>query len=116
MLIRLTGSESNANKLLENVVQSLEHLGLLATVEVEIFDDEAYKESLNITQDPALCIEESSIDFKDMIFEWVIPETWELNTMFLSIFWAPEGSGTSCGPGGCDTCETGCASIRDLGI
>lgn len=33
----------------------------------------AYKMELGITQNPALCIEESSIHFKDMIFEGVVP-------------------------------------------
>jgi len=69
MIIRLTGSSENTSSLYERVNQSLENLGLLATVDVEIFDDEAYKKELKIQEDPALCIEEESIDFKDMIFE-----------------------------------------------
>ena len=111
MLIRLTWSANNTKKLYENVQQSLDHLGLLGTVDVEIFDDTSYKEDLGIIEDPALCIEEESIEFRDMIFEGVIPEIEELNTMFLSIFWAPEWEwcATGCGSGGCDTCESGCS-------
>lgn len=67
-------------------MQSLETLDLDATVEVEIFNDESYKEELGIKEDPALCIEEESINFKDMIFEGVVPEVDEMTTMFLSIF------------------------------
>ena len=69
MLIRLTGSQDNTTTLYERVNQSLDNLGLIGTVEVEIFDDEDYKKDLKISQDPALCIEEDSIDFRDMIFE-----------------------------------------------
>lgn len=69
MLIRLTGSQDNTTTLYERVNQSLDNLGLIGTVEVEIFDDEDYKKDLEISQDPALCIEEDSIDFRDMIFE-----------------------------------------------
>lgn len=40
---------------------------------------------LGVTANPALCIEESSIDFRDMIFEGVVPEKQELVSMFASI-------------------------------
>ena len=86
MLIRLTWSANNTKKLYENVQQSLDHLGLLGTVDVEIFDDTSYKEDLGIIEDPALCIEEESIEFRDMIFEGVIPEIEELNTCFSQFF------------------------------
>jgi len=36
---------------------------------LERYDTPEYREALHITTEPALCIEESSIDFRDMIFE-----------------------------------------------
>jgi hypothetical protein len=41
---------------------------------------------LHITTDPALCIEEPSIEFQDMIFEGVVPEQNELNNLMISLF------------------------------
>jgi hypothetical protein len=43
------------------------------------------KTKLNITKEPALIIEEESIDFQDMIFEGIIPSDDELKSMFVSI-------------------------------
>jgi hypothetical protein len=65
-------------------------LGLKDIVEMEISNDPAYKMELGITANPALCIEESTIDFKDMIFEGVIPEKAELISMFSSILGSPD--------------------------
>ena len=63
---------------------------------------------LGITGNPALCIEETSIDFKDMIFEGIIPEQVELDSMFTSILGSSEMEGDSgcsgaCSSGGCGT-------------
>jgi len=85
MLIKLVGQGTELEALTLLVNESLLELGLKDLVNVETTTDEAYKMELGITQNPALCIEESSIDFKDMIFEGVVPEKAELNSMFVSI-------------------------------
>lgn len=85
MLIKLVGQGAELEALTSLVNESLVELGLKDLVNVETTTDEAYKMELGITQNPALCIEESSIDFKDMIFEGVVPEKAELNSMFVSI-------------------------------
>lgn len=85
MLIKLVGQGAELEALTLLVNESLLELGLKDLVNVETTTDEAYKMELGITQNPALCIEESSIDFKDMIFEGVVPEKAELNSMFVSI-------------------------------
>jgi hypothetical protein len=69
MIIKLVGEGAELKNLQELVNQSLFDLGLLELVTLETTADPAYKMELGITQNPALCIEESSIDFKDMIFE-----------------------------------------------
>jgi hypothetical protein len=51
-----------------------------------------------------LIVEEESIEFKDTIFEWIIPEDDEIKSMFISIigwwesgWWcAPEWCGSWC--------------------
>jgi hypothetical protein len=43
------------------------------------------KKELNITKEPALIVEEEAIDFKDTIFEGIIPESEEIKSMFISI-------------------------------
>ena len=82
----------------------LEELGLTDFVTVEITDDEALKTELNIVEESALIIEEESINFKDMIFEGIVPDSEELKSMFISIIgwgswgwcWSKDESG-SCG-------------------
>lgn len=69
MLIRIVGTSPNTETLLSRVQASLEELGLLSHTTVELYDTPEYREQMKITQLPALCIEESSIDFRDMIFE-----------------------------------------------
>lgn len=110
MLIRIVGTSPDAETLLARVQASLEELGLLSHTKVEIHDTPEYREAMKITALPALCIEESSIDFRDMIFEGVMPEQKELESLFISLFGAGEsekqgGCGT-CTSGGCDTCSS----------
>ena len=69
MDIRLVGSETSCKQLHVHTLEALTILGLSESVSLEIVQDEQYAKDLGITQDPALCIEESSIDFRDMIFE-----------------------------------------------
>jgi hypothetical protein len=63
------------------------------------------KKELNITEESALIIEEESINFKDMIFEWLIPEPEELKSMFISIIggWSGWGCGSKDETGSCWT-------------
>ena len=49
--------------------QALSELALAGSVKVETSDDPAYKMELGITENPALAIEEESIEFRDMIFQ-----------------------------------------------
>ncbi len=107
MIIKLVGEGTDLTRLQELVNGSLAELGLTNLVTLETTSDPAYKMELGITQNPALCIEESSIDFKDMIFEGVVPEKAELDSMFVSILGSPESEGSCSTSGGCGTCATG---------
>lgn|GEM_PF-1380688 len=53
---------------------------------MELYDTPEYRELMKITNLPALCIEEESINFRDMIFEGVVPEQSELSNLFVSLF------------------------------
>lgn len=105
MKVKIYGQ--NWDELKNKVHHSLDELGLVDFIEVESTQDEALKTKLNITKEPALIIEEESIDFQDMIFEGIIPSDDELKSMFVSIIgWE---SGGSCGSKEDDgSCWTGC--------
>jgi len=70
-------------------------------------NDESYKMELGITENPALCIEEESIDFRDVIFQGIIPEKAEIKSLLTSIVGWEESEWESCGTGGCGSCGTG---------
>jgi hypothetical protein len=61
---------------------------------------------LGITENPALCIEEESIEFRDVIFQGIIPEKAEIKSLLISIVGGEESGGDSCGTGGCGSCST----------
>jgi ribosomal protein L30/L7E len=109
MLIRIVGTWPDADTLLSRVQASLEELGLLSHTAVELYDTPEYREQMKIVEPIALCIEEESINFRDMIFEGVTPEQSELTSLFISLFGAGEekqgGCGT-CTSWGCETCST----------
>ena len=107
MLIKLVGEGQDLTKLQDLVNASLAEMGLTDLVTLETTDDPAYKMELGITQNPALCIEETSIDFRDMIFEGIVPEKAELDSMFVSILGSNESSGGCSTGGSCGTCSTG---------
>lgn len=95
-----------AVQLQEKISIVLEELGLTDFVSVENTTDETMKQELMIKEESALIIEEESINFKDMIFEWMVPEGEELKSMFISIIgggsWGWCGSkdeNGSCGSG-----------------
>lgn len=64
---------------------SLDRNALSDLISIETKQDLAYNLELGITQNPALCIEEETIEFRDMIFEGMIPADDELDAMFVSI-------------------------------
>jgi len=96
MQIKIFWQDSKAQELLDLVNESIEDLWLSDFIKSELTQDEFIKSELNITKEPALIIEEESIDFKDMIFEWIIPEKDEIKSMFISIIWWWEGSSWGC--------------------
>lgn len=109
MKIVLYGHGDRLAELTQLVNESITRLKFGELTSVSTTNDEAYAQALGITQNPALCVEEESIDFKDMIFEGIIPDHSELDAMFQSILGTPENmsSGGGCGTcstGGCDTC------------
>ncbi len=110
MIIKLVGSGTELTSLETLVKQALTELALDDAVTLATTDDPAYKLELGITENPALTIEEESIDFRDMIFQGEVPAYDEIKSMFISILGDEEyhGSGGSCGTGGCGTCESGC--------
>lgn len=109
MKIKIYWTDEKVQVLFDKVNHSLEEIGLNDFIEVETTSDENLKNELNIQAEPALIIEEESIDFKDTIFEGIIPENEELKSMFISIIGGESSgggcwSGGSCGSGGCSTC------------
>ncbi|PZM81886.1 hypothetical protein DLH72_04915 [Candidatus Gracilibacteria bacterium] len=106
MKIKIYGDGDKTQELLDKVNNSLEDLGLSDFMEVEVTKDEELKNSLSITKQPALIIEEESIDFKDTIFEGIIPSDEEIKSMFISIIGGGDEGGCSSG-GSCGSCSTG---------
>lgn len=111
MKIQLVGTGESVENLNNLVTRALTELALDDAVTVSTTDDPAYKMELGITENPALCIEEESIDFKDMIFQGEVPEYEEIKSMFISILGDDEDHGgscgtDSCGTGGCGSCST----------
>lgn len=85
MIITLVGSGTELENLQNLVQRALVDLSLDDAVSVKMTDDAAYKMELGITENPALAIEEESIDFRDMIFQGEVPEYDEIRSMFISI-------------------------------
>ncbi|MDD3794321.1 MAG: hypothetical protein PHI37_05905 [Candidatus Gracilibacteria bacterium] len=106
MKIKIYGNEENTKELNIKVLNALEELGLSDFINVEITDDENIKNQLSIAKEPALIVEEESIDFMDTIFEGIIPNDEEIKSMFISIIGGGE-NGASCGSGG--SCGNGCS-------
>lgn len=109
MQIKIFGNNSDTQELFQRVNFSIEELGLSDFVQAEITQDETIKQELNISLEPALIIEEESIDFKDMIFEGIVPDTEELKSMFISIIGGGWDGGSCSTGGGCSSgsCGTG---------
>lgn len=108
MIIHLIGIGTEVESLKEIVSKALNELALDDAVTLKISNDEALKMELGITKNPALAIEEESIDFRDMIFEGEVPEYDEIKSMFISIL-GDDDEGMS----GCGSCSSG--SCGDCG-
>lgn len=100
MKVKIYWNDESTNELKDKVTKSLEELWLSDFISLEVTYDEDIKNELNITKEPALIVEEESIDFKDTIFEWIVPEDEEIKSMFISIIWGWD-SWSSCAPGWC---------------
>lgn len=105
MEVKLFWNEENTKELDLKVKNSLEELWLSDFIKVEITQDENLKTELSIEKEPALIVVEESIDFKDTIFEWIIPSDDEIKSMFISIIWGGESAGW-CAP---EWCGSGCS-------
>lgn len=108
MKVYVYGDGEQSQQLKDKIHIVLEELWLTDFVALECTTDAKLKEELNISQESALIIEEESIDFKDMIFEWLLPENEELKTMFISIIggWTGGWCGSKDDSG---WCGTGCS-------
>lgn len=100
---------NTGDELFSSINEIVEELGLSEFVKPELKNTEdsinEYKEGIEISKEPALIIEEESIEFKDVIFEWFVPEKWELTQMFISIIgWAETGGW--CSSWACGSCSS----------
>lgn len=112
MNIVLIGEGAELDELRSAVTASLERNNLSSVITLSESNDPSYKLELGITQNPALAIEETTIDFRDMIFEGMVPDADELDAMFVSILGEDESHHSG---GGCGTCSTegGCGTCDD---
>ncbi len=108
MKVVLYWTPENTKELENKVNISLEELGLSSFIEVELTQDEELKKELSIKKEPALIVVEESIEFKDTIFEGIIPEDSEIKSMFISIIWGWE-SGWCGSTDGEWWCPSGCS-------
>ena len=105
MKIIILWEEKNTWELFNKVKVAIDDLWLSDFINLENKQDEDLKKELSITKEPALVIEEESIDFKDTIFEWISPDESEIKSMLVSIIWWWE-SEWGCAPG---WCGSGCS-------
>lgn len=108
MEVLIYWEKDNNSPLKDKIDITLEELWLSDFIKVIITNDKKVKEELNITKEPALIIHEESIDFKDTMFEWIIPNEEELKSMFISIVWWSDSGWSWCGPSDCWTCSSWC--------
>jgi len=104
MQVKIFWEWEKTKELSTKVKYILDELGLADFIKIEETTDESLKTELNIKEIPALIIEEESIDFKDVIFEGIIPEDEELKSMFTSIIWGWDMD--SCAPTDCGWCSS----------
>lgn len=104
MKIQIYWKPEHTNVLFQKVKLTLDELGLSDFIELYETEDPSIIQNLEVKQEPALIIEEESIDFKDVIFEWMIPTDEEIKSMLVSIIGWWGGEGWSCGSGWCGSC------------
>ena len=92
------------DNLINKVKKILDNIWLSDLINVENSTDEKLKLELSIEKEPALIIEEESIEFKDVIFEGINPPESEIEAMITSIIWT--GWDMSCAPTSCGTCSS----------
>lgn len=109
MKVILYGTPESIAPLKKAVVSSLDELGLTEFLPVEFSQDQTLKDELAISEEPALLIEEESIDFKDVIFQWMVPDEAEIKSMFVSVIWWNEAGGSCWSKDDNGSCGTGCA-------
>lgn len=109
MQVKIYWEWDKSTELMSKVTDILEELGLFDFIKIEKNNSVELKEELWIKESPALIIEEEAIDFKDVIFEGIIPSDDELKSMFTSIIWGWD-TGGSCGLTEADwSCWSWCA-------
>lgn len=107
MEIKVFWEWEETKELINRVNISIDELWLNDFITLSTTTDETLKTELNISKEPALIIVEESIDFKDMIFEWIVPDIEELKSMFISIIWGGESS-WGCSSWSCWSCSSFC--------
>ena len=85
MEVKIFWKNKDTKMLFDKVIHILEELWLEDFIKVKKTTSAKLKKELNITKEPALIVKEESIDFTDVIFEWIIPNDEELKSMFISI-------------------------------
>ena len=110
MKIKIFWNSDASKELFKKVVNSATDLWIMDFIQIEETTDENLKKELSITLEPALIIEEEEIDFKDVIFEWIVPEEEEIKSMFVSILWWSWCGDSSCWDWSCwdSSCSTWC--------
>ncbi len=101
MKVIIWWDSDESSRLHTQVQLVLDELGLTGFVTIDTNCDTWLQKDLGIQKDPALVIEEESIDFKDMIFEGMIPPEEELKSMFFSIIGGNTWGWGNCSPEGC---------------
>ena len=109
MKVIIWGKNEQSTELSQRVQMVLDTLGIGDFVEKQESFDEHFKEELKITQDCALIIEEESINFRDVIFEGMVPDEQELTSMFYSIIGGSSNGEWSCGGCSGGSCGSGCS-------
>jgi len=107
MEIKIYWKNKETKELMKKVEYTLEELWLNDFIKVEETIDKSLQKELDIKKEPALIVIEDSIDFKDTIFEWIVPDDEELKSMFISIIWWWDMS-VWCAPTDCWSCGIGC--------
>ncbi len=100
MIITIFWDSKDTTELIQITKESLKELWLEKIIKVKKNIDITYKKSMWIKKIPAFCLEEKDLDFKDIIFEWVVPSKEEIINLISSIIWWE----SSCNTDNCTHC------------